>query len=314
MDLPRWVLKTKRFWVLTGLTFGVVALFNGLFAPSFKSNFEAFIPYSLCTSSFFSYDNAPEAKDAFVFYSNKPKLKKEADTIEIFPTETYAFIDNTTYTRDSLLNDAVIQDGNFSVLKKGEIALPFSIKNAWNLSLGSVVYLDSIPVTLRFVFDDLNQIHDVELSSPTEAIFIGYDTLQNEQSQKYANFNAQGSRSGVILIDKIRNSLEFSAIGWAAGCFLADILAIESFAIFFRFKKEANVFQHFYADGTRNIFGKSLGVEVLYVLTPSAFGLAFLGVTKGHWILLAGLASVAVVLSVANSVIISQKSRRPAHE
>jgi len=109
--------------------------------------------------------------------------------------DIYQYLDNTTYGNKSVPNPNMIVSGAYKVLEAKEIGICTATAKRYNLKVGSTIYVQNKQSTVKFIFEDVSSIKNIDFKSLKKTIFVGKGTI-TDVPQLYANFSPDLEATG----------------------------------------------------------------------------------------------------------------------
>lgn len=310
MKYFRYILKTKKYYI-TVLVLSVVCIAIALcFSSAWNNVADARKTYSNCTASVVAYDSIPEEADSYAnFESNVKVALQQGDGITL-NVLVYQFLEDTEYTSNSIVNEDNVLYGDYSVLQYGEIAIPESVSEKYNLNIGDTLYVDSLECEIKYIYRDIYLIYEVEFYNSQTVVFTGIDTVSLEARENYCVFQPSGViHNRIESLSDVRAELISMQAVYAAGVIVLTAL-VGLLILLTRRRNEAIAFKRLKLSGEKNLLSKIAAVELGYAIPPCVLFAAVCLLLGYDWLLVACCAATVIVECILYVIYLRLKAGR----
>lgn len=187
MKIIKYLLSTLKFYAQTFFCTAIFVIVSCLFIGRYSTVVNIYQTINNTSCHFVSYDTWFEDDDTYEYFDNKIDVFIN-NPDSLLNVLTAQFIEDEEYTSASYINIKNVAKGAYRALNKGEVALPISFKDKWQIDLDSTIVVNNIECRVVFFFNDIYQIHVMNPSVHIQCIFVGKETI-NLVPDYYLNFN-----------------------------------------------------------------------------------------------------------------------------
>ena len=271
-----YILKTKHYYItclILTILFFVISL---AFANVWTRTTETLKTFNQCSANIIAYDAISDTKDSFANYDRKVRValtEEEGESLNVF---AYQFLENNNYTDKSIVNSQNVVFGDFDILKANEMAIPVSVANQYNLSVGDNIFVNGKSCEIKFIFRDVYQIYDVNFSISQTVVLVGINTIVDVDVVNYCNFDpTETVHQQMRSLNPIRKNLSSQRTVYLITISLLTVVCSFIMSLFRR-KEEVKAFRNYRFSGGEKIILKLLLVEFMYII-PCALIVVGLG-------------------------------------
>ncbi len=295
MKYIRYVLKTKKYYFSCSILSMLIIMILLLFSKYWKRTTETLKTFEQCSSNVIAYDSSADTRDCFANFERKVRaslIKEEGESLNVF---IYQFMENVVYTDKTIVNPQNVLFGNFEVLDKNEIAIPYSISEKYSLEIGDNIFIGDKSCTIKYIFRDVFQVYEVNYSMSQTIVLVGVNTIVNSNIVNYCNFNPEETvHQQLYNLNSIRNSLYKQKTAFIICISFLSILCVLTFSMFRR-KEEIRAFRNYRFSGGNGTLFKLLLVEMIFII-PSILISCCIGIIAAVSISLIILIVIATII------------------
>ncbi len=184
------LIRTKKFLLSFLLNTIILTLIGVSFSKLINQSFYSYETWNNCTSKYIAYDNRKFDKNYYYYYGDNVTVSLKSGDGILVKADVYQFIDEIVYDNGSLLNDKNVVDGQYSNLVNGEIAIPTTIADKYELKIGdSLIIDDTLNFKVKYIFRNLYDIKEPSITNSGNVVFIGSEKLLDAE-YVYAGFSS----------------------------------------------------------------------------------------------------------------------------
>lgn len=261
-----YILKTKLFYISITIYSMLCIVFLLCFQQIGARTIDAAVTFDKFTATMVAYDSFCEESDSYADYGDSVIISLRNEEGESLNLRTLQFLEKCQYTDYSVVNGKTVCSGKYSVLKKGEIAIPKSTASEYGLNLNQRLYVDGQECVIKYLFEDVYQITAVDFSVKQTVAFLGVDTVDESKLIGYCNFNpSETMHQQIKSLTAVRKGLNNRRIFLLVG--ESIVLLLTAFLVqIFRQEKEILSLKRNRRSGERNVLLDVLLIEIVYTL------------------------------------------------
>ena len=266
MKYVGYILKTKLFYISIAVYSMLCIAFLLCFQQIGARTIDAAATFDKFTSTMIAYDPFCEESDSYADYSDSVIISLRNEEGESLNLRALQFLEKCQYTDYSIVNCKTVCAGKYSVLQKGEIAIPKSMASEYSLNINQHLYVDGQECVIKYLFEDIYQITAVDFSVKQTVAFLGVDTVDESKVVGYCNFNpSETMHQQIKSLTAVRKELSNRRVTLLVG--ESIVLLLTAFLVqIFRQKKEMLSLRRNRRSGEKNVLLDVFLIEITYTL------------------------------------------------
>lgn len=267
IKIIKYIFSNCKIYIQILISITLTFIFSSFFVDQIQLETTKFKTLNSSDCHFVAYDDWNEESNCYKFYNNNVNvyIENADDLLNIYILE---FVKTNKYDNYSLINPNNVIEGNYSILKENEIAVSSRFASQNKITIGDFLYIESESCLVKFIYNDIYQIHKFDSESNIFTILVGSNTVSNEDFL-YCKFNPTVETHHTNLYNinhtkaKILSSLKIYKLLLCLITFFVYLILI----VLIKFKNETLMLKKSKLSGERHIFIKSLIIESVFLLS-----------------------------------------------
>lgn len=305
-------LKNKRNIVVCAITLILSLLTIFAFSFKIKENTNANKTFNNSTCEVIAIENQKRSKNSYAYLGDGLPFTKQKDTYDSLNVILLQNIKNVEYDSASLFNSSNEINGSIKNLKTNEVAICESLC-AYNLDIGSEVFINNKPVKVKAIYRDVYQINRANINEKTYTAVLGNNSFDTTRTAKFLNFDPSGiifgNTNDVTTKKNITKSININT-GIFVGLQMIIILVLIISSDLLHFKSEVKFLKRIERLGDSKWFAYAFAFEYIYILPLLLLGLLLILLLKLPVWLLAAFGCLLILYKFLSILILLNNMRK----